>query len=97
MEAKERAARNSKPGAHFYGVKLVHISWPDADDLLSNALEFDNEVEGPWPLQGCRAMILQIRPTTSPIQAEYAFHIYIYIQFFVKIQPPADTGPTYRP
>ena len=28
----------------------VHISWPDADDLLSNGLEFDNEVEGPWPL-----------------------------------------------
>ena len=37
----------------------VHISWPDADDLLSNALEFDNEVEGPWPL-GRRAA-LQIR------------------------------------
>ena len=34
----------------------VHISWPDADDLLSNALEFDNEVEGPWPL-GRRAAL----------------------------------------
>lgn len=37
----------------------VHISWPDADDLLSNGLEFDNEVEGPWPL-GRRAC-LQVR------------------------------------
>ena len=41
-------------------MKLVHISWPDADDLLSNGLEFDNEVEGPWPL-GRRAC-LQVRP-----------------------------------
>ena len=59
-EARDRASRNAKPGVHFYGVKLVHISWPDADDLLSNAMEFDNEVAGPWPL-GLRAC-LQVRP-----------------------------------
>ena len=59
-EARDRASRNAKPGVHFYGVKLVHISWPDADDLLSNAMEFDNEVAGPWPL-GLHAC-LQVRP-----------------------------------
>ncbi|CAL1158666.1 unnamed protein product [Cladocopium goreaui] len=55
-QARDRASRNAKPGVHFYGVKLVHISWPDADDLLSNAMEFDNEVAGPWPL-GLRACL----------------------------------------
>ncbi|CAK9088904.1 unnamed protein product [Durusdinium trenchii] len=65
-QAKDRASRSAKPGIHFYGVKLVHISWPDADDLLSNALEFDNEVEGPWPL-GRRAA-LQIRWISDHIQ-----------------------------
>jgi len=62
-EARDRASRNAKPGVHFYGVKLVHISWPDADDLLSNAMEFDNEVAGPWPL-GLRAC-LQVRPASA--------------------------------
>ena len=65
-EARDRASRNAKPGVHFYGVKLVHISWPDADDLLSNAMEFDNEVAGPWPL-GLRAC-LQVRPQRVSVQ-----------------------------
>ncbi|CAL1127247.1 unnamed protein product [Cladocopium goreaui] len=65
-QARDRASRNAKPGVHFYGVKLVHISWPDADDLLSNAMEFDNEVAGPWPL-GLRAC-LQVRWISDHIQ-----------------------------
>ena len=45
LQAHERCRRCPRAGSYCYGVKLVHIAWPD-DDLLSNAVEFENLVQG---------------------------------------------------